>query len=334
MSPWRCLFTALCATPLCAQPRAVLADGSGPWSNAQWAFTVSQFSGLLSDAGYTREDRFAGGPACRARQPEYPGRGSLTGESAFRMLHGHRRACKQRRQPDGEWRRAVPQPALSHARRPLARLGRLPSSSRIASAAGTLHSPVDPHDISRPKSSTLPTSGVRVPVARSRGLFSSSFSSGRYRVIGDLLLPAATLYDNTTSPFPRRCPFPRHTRSSCGCPGRKSPIPSARNSSPLSKQRPTVSISLPPVRIRSCGCRARRSPAAPTILNAARVSRASQPAVVDFRTVRRHRAARRRLEPHRRRTAQRPTPYREPPERRLHAQLPPHDRKSGGGSRR
>jgi hypothetical protein len=35
------LFTALCATPLCAQPRAVLADGSGPWSTGQWAFTTS-----------------------------------------------------------------------------------------------------------------------------------------------------------------------------------------------------------------------------------------------------------------------------------------------------
>ena len=51
--PLACLVAALCATPLCAQPRAVLADGSGPWSDAQWVFTASQFSGLLSDAGYS-----------------------------------------------------------------------------------------------------------------------------------------------------------------------------------------------------------------------------------------------------------------------------------------
>src|ERR1035438_5967657 len=30
-----------------------LADGSGPWRTAQWAFAVSQFSGLLTDAGYS-----------------------------------------------------------------------------------------------------------------------------------------------------------------------------------------------------------------------------------------------------------------------------------------
>jgi len=41
-------------------------------------------------------------------------------------------------------------------------------------------------------------SGLRVPVPRSRGLFSSSFSAGGYRVIGDLLSPAATLYAGTT----------------------------------------------------------------------------------------------------------------------------------------
>ena len=46
-----------------------------------------------------------------------------------------------------------------------------------------------------------------MPVARSRGISSSSFSSGRYRVIGDLLLPAATLYDSTTFSFSPTTPF-------------------------------------------------------------------------------------------------------------------------------
>jgi uncharacterized protein (TIGR03437 family) len=42
-------------------------------------------------------------------------------------------------------------------------------------------------------------SGVRVPVVRGRGLFTSSlfFAAGRCRVIGDLLFPAATLYDGS-----------------------------------------------------------------------------------------------------------------------------------------
>src|ERR1019366_9216796 len=53
--PLPCLIVlGLFGTPLVAQqPRAILADGSGPWRDAQWAFTVSQFSGLLTDAGYS-----------------------------------------------------------------------------------------------------------------------------------------------------------------------------------------------------------------------------------------------------------------------------------------
>src|ERR1039458_10217711 len=55
IAPLPCLIVlGLFGTPLLAQqPRAILADGSGPWRDARWAFTVSQFSGLLTDAGYS-----------------------------------------------------------------------------------------------------------------------------------------------------------------------------------------------------------------------------------------------------------------------------------------
>jgi len=52
VAPLPCLLL-LHFSPLRAQPRAILADGSGPWRDAQWSFTVSQFSALLSDAGYS-----------------------------------------------------------------------------------------------------------------------------------------------------------------------------------------------------------------------------------------------------------------------------------------
>jgi hypothetical protein len=49
-----CVVTAMCIhNPLSAQPRAILADGGGPWRNAQWVFAASEFSGLLKDAGYS-----------------------------------------------------------------------------------------------------------------------------------------------------------------------------------------------------------------------------------------------------------------------------------------
>src|ERR1039458_2615036 len=52
VAPLPCLLL-LHFTPLLAQPRAILADGSGPWQDVQWSFTVSQFRALLSDAGYS-----------------------------------------------------------------------------------------------------------------------------------------------------------------------------------------------------------------------------------------------------------------------------------------
>src|SRR5580692_682512 len=50
---WLLLLTA-CLVPASAQsPKAILVDGPGPWQDAQWTFTVTQFTSLLNDAGYT-----------------------------------------------------------------------------------------------------------------------------------------------------------------------------------------------------------------------------------------------------------------------------------------
>src|ERR1035438_1637382 len=119
------------------------ASHSGRWQRAMARCPVGLRRFTVQRApercGLFREDRFPRGLAFRARQPGHPGRGSLTGKSAFRIFLSDCRACKRRRQPDGERRGAIPRPTLSRARRRLARLGRLPSGGWIASAAGILH---------------------------------------------------------------------------------------------------------------------------------------------------------------------------------------------------
>ena len=113
-----------CRRSLCLAALCPAACRPGGWQRAMERCSVGihhfAVHGTPKGCGLQCDDRLSGGPACRARQPEYPGRGSLTGESAFRMFRGNRRAYKRRWQLDGERRGAVPQPTLSHAGRPLA----------------------------------------------------------------------------------------------------------------------------------------------------------------------------------------------------------------------
>src|SRR5271170_312952 len=48
-----CLFLSQATRALAQSNQAIVVDGSGPWQNDQWNFTVAQFNGLLTDAGYT-----------------------------------------------------------------------------------------------------------------------------------------------------------------------------------------------------------------------------------------------------------------------------------------
>jgi len=187
----------LCASTLGAQPRAVLVDGSGPWSDAQWAFTVSQFSGLLSDAGYSVKvvspidlpgsldspNILLAVPSlvslpfdCFNAIVTHVNNGGMLiasgGEPFLDPLY---------LTPDGQWLDAAAY---------LQAVGTPPPQ-------GSFTRPPIP-TISPSKEQYTTTSGLRVPVARNRGLVSSSFSAGGYRVIGDLLLPAATLFVNAT----------------------------------------------------------------------------------------------------------------------------------------
>ena len=198
--PLACLVAALCATPLCAQPRAVLADGSGPWSDAQWVFTASQFSGLLSDAGYSVKIVSPVDLPAALDSPNIlvavPSLESLPFE-CFAAIVAHVNSGGSLMASGGE-----------PFRNPLYRApdGRWLDSAAYLQATGSppQQGPFTPPSIptiSPSKEQYTASSGVRVPVSHNRGIFSSSFSLGPYRVIGDLLLPAATLCLNTTFSF-------------------------------------------------------------------------------------------------------------------------------------
>lgn len=184
--------------PLCAQPRAILTDGAGPWSDAQWAFTVAQFSGLLSDAGYSVTIVSPAALSSALTSPDIlvavPSLESLPFD-AFTAIAAHVKAGGSLMASGGEpFRDALY----------LTPNGQWLDSAAYLQAVGSSppQGPFTPPYIPTvsPSSEQYTTSsGIRIPVPRGRGLFSSSFSSGRYSVIGDLSAPTATIYVNQTS---------------------------------------------------------------------------------------------------------------------------------------
>ena len=190
--PLACVFV-FCVTAVCAQPRAVLVDGGGPWSDDRWTFAVSQFSGLLSDAGYSVKVVSPGDVPAALDNPDIlvavPSLESLPFEclaAVVKHINGGGSLMASGGEPfrnplyltpDGRWLDATAY---------LQAVGSPP-------AQGKFPVPYLP-TISPSKEQYTANSGVRVPVAQGRGLFSNPFSGERYRVIGDLLLPAATMY--------------------------------------------------------------------------------------------------------------------------------------------
>ena len=185
----------LCLSPLFAQaPQAILVDGAGPWRNGQWTFTVSQFSGLLSDAGYSVTTVAPGDLANTADGPNVllaiPSLESLP-FNTYKAIIAHvssggslmasggqpfRDALYL--SPGGTW--------LDYAAYVQAAGSAPPQGSFTAPYIATIS----------PASQQYPdSSGLYVPVARYRGIFAPG--EFRYRVIGDVLAPAATIYTNS-----------------------------------------------------------------------------------------------------------------------------------------
>ena len=180
--------------PLGAQPRAILADGAGPWRDSQWSFTVAQFSALLTDAGYSvtvvspadlasalsSSTSLLAVPSleslpvdvCNAIAPFVNAGGTLmaSGGQPFRdPLY---------LTPGGQW---LDYAAYSSS------VGSAPSQGIFTIPTLVTLSPA--------KEQYTDSSGLRFPVPRGRGIFAGGINS-RYRVIGDLLAPAATIFVN------------------------------------------------------------------------------------------------------------------------------------------
>jgi uncharacterized protein (TIGR03437 family) len=188
-------FLLLSLTSLTAQPRAILADGSGPWQTAQWAFTVSQFSALLADAGYSVTT------VSPVDLPSLiPSRGTLVAIPSLASLPFATFTAIAAHVSQGGSLMASGGPPFSDA------LYLTPGGQWLDSAAylQAVGSSPPQGSFTPPYITTLSpasqeqytnSAGLQVPIARNRGIFSMSYDIGRYRAIGDLLAPAATLFE-------------------------------------------------------------------------------------------------------------------------------------------
>ena len=118
------LLITLCFHPVLAQTmRAILVDGDGPWRDDRWAFAATEFSCLLSDAGYTVTTVSPADLPATFGAPDIllavPSLERLPFDAVIAVAN-HRGLGRKR---DGQWWRALPRAALSHARRQMARCG-------------------------------------------------------------------------------------------------------------------------------------------------------------------------------------------------------------------
>jgi hypothetical protein len=201
-----CLGIACCG-PLFAQSRAILADGSGPWRDAQWAFTVSQFSTLLTDAGYSVQTVSPADLPSALGDPNIflavPSLATLPFDT-FTAIAAHVGS-------GGALMASGGQPFFDPLYLAPGRQWLDAAAYQQATGSPPPQGAFTPPQIPTVSPSTqqfTTASGLRVPVPLGRGLFSSTNSVGRYRVIGDLSDPAATIYVNT-NPAPGIVPIMR-----------------------------------------------------------------------------------------------------------------------------
>lgn len=182
-----------CCVPLFAQPRAILADGSGPWRDAQWAFTVPQFTALLTDAGYSVQTVSPADLPSALGDPNIflavPSLASLPFDT-FTAIAAHVAAGGGLMASGGQ---SFVDPLYLTAD------GQWLDAAVYQQATGSPppHGAFTPpliQTVSPWSEQFTSSSGLRVPVPHLRGLFSKSDSVGRYRVIGDLSNPAATIF--------------------------------------------------------------------------------------------------------------------------------------------
>ncbi|HEY1337987.1 MAG TPA: hypothetical protein VGF59_10780, partial [Bryobacteraceae bacterium] len=190
------LSTAVSLCPLAAQPvaRAIVLDGDGPWRDGRWTFAVTEFTRLLQDAGYSVTtvspiDLPSKRPA-RETLLAVPSLESLPYET-FAAVAAHVAGGGTLMATGGEPFR-VPL-YLSPSGKWLDSAAYQSETGSPAPAEGPFFPPVI-ETLSPAYKQYTNSLGLRVPIARWRGLSSTPNPAGRYRAIGDLLAPAATLY--------------------------------------------------------------------------------------------------------------------------------------------
>jgi hypothetical protein len=193
----------LCLSPASralAQPsQAIIIDGSGPWQDDRWTFTVAQFSTILSDAGYTvstlaPEDVPA---ALQSSQGSGPASSNvlLAVPSLQSLPFDTLTAISDFVQAGGSLMASGGEPFQDP-------LYPTPNGTYLDAAAyqAAVGSPPPQGPVTVPLVPTLSpwymqytaSSGARVPIVNGRGII--AFGGGRTRVIGDVLSPAATIY--------------------------------------------------------------------------------------------------------------------------------------------
>ncbi len=164
-------------------PVAILVDGDGPWRDSNWTIASSEFSRLLSDAGYVVTTV---SPVDVSSALNMPGI-MLAVPSLERLPFSAFTAVAQFLAAGGSLMATGGEPF----RDPLY----LTPGGAWLDAPGSFTPPIV-ETLSPWYKQYVPDSwpsSIRVPVARPRGL-SAMGANGRYRVIGDLLAPSATLY--------------------------------------------------------------------------------------------------------------------------------------------
>lgn len=179
--------------------QAIIIDGSGPWQDDRWIFTVSQFSSILSDAGYTVNTVVPTDIPSAIASPNVllavPSLQSLPFDTLTAII-GFLQAGGSLLASGGEPFADPLYPA--------------PNGNWLDAAAyqAAVGSPPPQGPLMVPFIQTLSpwfmqyttSSGTRVPIINDRGI--TSPCGGRTRVIGDVLAPAATIYSYLQPPVP------------------------------------------------------------------------------------------------------------------------------------
>ena len=203
--PHATAIAILSLSPLFAQaPQAILVDGAGPWRAGQWTFTVSQFSSLLSDAGYSVTTVAPGDLAAHADSPNFllaiPSLESLpydTYNAVIAHVSGGGSLMASGGQPFSDALYLTPGGMWLDYAAYMQAVGSPPPQGSFTTPYIATISPANQQYVD--------SSGLYLPVARYRGIFTQA--EFRYRVIGDVLAPAATIYTNSGANYSQLQPI-------------------------------------------------------------------------------------------------------------------------------